>query len=360
MRYGLVRASTSDTTRLVIIDQDAKSAGSEGTGAIAFALQDTGVKVIGITVVSGDGWEKEEELHTVRLLELIGRTDVPVVGGAVWPLVNNLALTRKWESLYGKLGYAGAMTQAWPSEGGQKREPFHMPEIVPQIREGMPTTGAIHETAAAFMVRMVHQNPGRVSIISLGPATNIAIACALDPHFASSARELILLGSSGSESKQDGDPFSEQSRYAPRIGFNIRWDPEAASIALHAGWKRIVMMTGPASSEVRLTQDILDTIGRSESRAGRYMKNWNTKPGIPLWDPAVVAVFLDNTLVKRHESVAVDIDLDRGANYGAMLTWPEARRPNVGEPIVDLIEAIDNERFRNMFINYMSNSSGNP
>lgn len=62
------------------------------------------------------------------MLELVGRTEVPVVPGAVWPLVNNPEVTKRWEARYGKLVYKGAWTETWPK--GVKRGPYHAPEIV--------------------------------------------------------------------------------------------------------------------------------------------------------------------------------------------------------------------------------------
>src|SRR5487761_514307 len=63
--------------------------------------------VLGITTVSGDQWMKEETAHTLRLLEIAGRTDVPVVEGAEFPLLNSKAESERWEALYGNLGYKG-------------------------------------------------------------------------------------------------------------------------------------------------------------------------------------------------------------------------------------------------------------
>lgn len=62
-------------------------------------LQSPDVEVPGITVESGDGWQQENVAHTLRMLEIIGRTDVPVVPGSTFPLVNSVEATRRWEAL---------------------------------------------------------------------------------------------------------------------------------------------------------------------------------------------------------------------------------------------------------------------
>src|SRR6059058_4132300 len=93
-------ATTGATAkRKVIIDQDAFGPGGPNLQPILMVLQAPDVEVLGITVESGDGWQKENVAHTLRMLELIGRTDVPVVAGATYPLVNNEEATIRWEKM---------------------------------------------------------------------------------------------------------------------------------------------------------------------------------------------------------------------------------------------------------------------
>ena len=125
-------ATAAAHKRLVIIDQDAYGPAGSNMQAILMLLQSSDVEVLGITVPSGDGWRDEEVDHTLRLLEIAGRTEVPVVPGAVMPLVNSPAKTQTWESLYGKLYYKGAWTTHWPDEGVVRRAPHPTdPYLVP-------------------------------------------------------------------------------------------------------------------------------------------------------------------------------------------------------------------------------------
>lgn len=101
--------------RKVMIDQDALGPGGSNLQSILMILQSPDVEVLGITIESGDGWQKENVAHALRLLELIGRTEVPVVPGATYPLINSQARTRRWETLHGKLPYKGAWMEVWPS-----------------------------------------------------------------------------------------------------------------------------------------------------------------------------------------------------------------------------------------------------
>jgi purine nucleosidase len=121
--------------------------------SILVFLQSPEVETLGITVVSGDMWRDEEVAHTLRMLELIGRTDIPVVPGAVFPLINREELILRWEQLYGKVSYKGAWNRKPLGDG--IRSIYHGPFEVPQLVEGNPTTKPSSEDAAHFIIRMV-------------------------------------------------------------------------------------------------------------------------------------------------------------------------------------------------------------
>ena len=120
--------------RKVIIDQDA----FEGPGLqpILMLLNDPTVEVLGITTVSGDGWQPEETAVTLRMLELVGRKDVPVVAGATFPLVNSKARNKAREAMFGPLAYRGAWTEQWPADNTIHRREAHAPDVSPPMAEG--------------------------------------------------------------------------------------------------------------------------------------------------------------------------------------------------------------------------------
>src|ERR1700692_1013027 len=144
--------------RRVIIDQDAYGPAGSNLQAILMLLQARDVEVLGITVVSGDGWRDEEVDQTLRLLEIAERTDVPVIPGARLPLLTTAARTKAWESLYGKLYYKGAWTEAWPGQGGARRTPHPLdPSLVPPSPAGAPHIKAAADTAVNFLIREMHR-----------------------------------------------------------------------------------------------------------------------------------------------------------------------------------------------------------
>src|SRR5712691_11990980 len=104
------RTSRSQEQRKIIIDQDAAGPAGTDQQSMLLLIQSPQTKVLGITVVTGDQWLKAEVAHTLRMLELIGRTDIPVAPGAEYPLVRRKEETELSEQQYGTFAWLGALT----------------------------------------------------------------------------------------------------------------------------------------------------------------------------------------------------------------------------------------------------------
>jgi len=334
--------------RKVIIDQDAFGPGGPNLQPILMILQAENVEVLGITVESGDGWQKENVAHVLRMLEIVGRTDVPVAGGATFPLRNSQEETRRWEARHGKLVYKGAWTESW-GESTLNRRPIHPPDVVPPSPEGAPTLQPLAESADAFLVRKVREFPGEVTILAMGPFTNLALAARLDEQFAANAQALVIMGGSFNPHAPTLDEFAMQFVYSPRVEFNSRWDPEASLIMLHAGWKKITVVPNDATVPTKLTPELVKAATASGSPLAKYVAGY-AQPGFPMWDEVAAAVFIDPTLAKRSARLAMDTDIDHGPHYGATLSWPEGKGPGLGEPDVTVVFEVDVPRLERMFV----------
>ena len=335
--------------RKVIVDQDA----FEGPGLqpILMLLQDPSVEVLGITIVSGDGWAPEETAKTLRMLELIGRTEVPVIQGAIHPLINSKARNKAREGQYGALGYRGAWTESWPGDNTMTRAPFHDPKVVPPMAIGLPKIAARPGSAADFLIDMTRKYPGQVSIIAMGPLTNLALAQRLDDDFAGRVKELVMEGGMflAPPASAKGDEFAAQVSHAPRLSFNHFWDPEASHIVFTSPWQKLTLVTGDTSAPTRAGADLLARATASNKPVARYVAR-TAQPGFPLWDEAQAAAWLDPTIVTHRGMLAMDVDLMPGANYGALLTWPAGKGPGLDERDVNLIYAIDVAKLDAMFV----------
>jgi purine nucleosidase len=340
------RAADAGARRKVIIDQDAFGPAGSNLQAILMLLQSKDVQVLGITIPSGDGWRDEEVSHTLRLLEIAQRTEIPVYPGAVFPLVNTQSRTKRWEALYGKLFYKGAWTEEWPAEGAVRRTPYHAdPYLVPPSPAGQPTIQPAHESAASFLSRAVHEFPGQVTIVAAGPLTNIAMTARLDPQFSSLAKELVFMGGSFNPTPAD-NPFAAEYVNATRREFNMRFDPEAASAVLHEPWTKITEVPIDPTTKTFFKPEFIRDVAKGQAPFDAYLGKFGQS--YPMWDELTVAVWLDPSIVTRSKTLLVDVDTSFTAGYGDTLSWAPGEGPGLGERAVNVVFEVDVPRLERL------------
>jgi purine nucleosidase len=333
--------------RKIIIDQDAIGPGGSDQQAILSLIQSPQTEVLGITVVTGDGWLKDEVAHTLRTLELIGRSDIPVVPGAEFPLVRRQDETETWERQYGSIPWLGAWTPRF----------YHPHDQLGSMPEGMPATKPLNEDAAHFLVRTVRKYPHEVTIYEGGPMTNLALAISIDPDFTSLAKELVFMGGSL-------NPITDDPEFvnAPRHEFNLWFDPEAAHIVLLAPWKKMICTTVDISVKTHMTQELIDRIKSGSSPAAHYVGNYTKLFGAYnyLWDELAAIAWLDPSVITARETRYLDVDLARGANYGNTLSWSDRDKPAIVGPPVEVQTDLDKEKFYKEFIDLMTAPTPEP
>jgi len=185
----------------VIIDTDP---GIDDAQAIAFALAHPEINLLGLTSVFGNATIDITTNNALGLLELFGRPDVPVAQGADRPLVQERLASPDF--VHGKDGLGNT----------------NMPKLDRQ---------AIDERAAEFIVRMVNAQPGEVTLVAIGPLTNIAHAVVLDPSLPSKTKELVIMGGT----------VDEPGNVSPVAEANFLGDPHAADIVLAHDWPATIM-----------------------------------------------------------------------------------------------------------------------
>ena len=331
----------AEPRRKVILDEDCSGPGGSNLQTLLVMIQSPQVEVLGITVVSGDQWRDEEVAHALRLLEIIGRTDIPVVPGAVLPLVRRREESQLWQQRYGKVAYAGAWDDRW----------WHEPYAVPPLPEGQPTTKPADEDAAHFLLRMVHRYPHEITIYEGGPMTNLAVALSIDPEFPELVGELVFMG--GSLGPQSDNPEWLNN---PRHEFNFWFDPEAAHIVLRAGWKKMVCTPTDISIKTRLTPEMIKRMAASGTALAHYLAEfYQSGPGADImWDELAAAAWIDPSIITKRETRYLDVDLNKGAGYGNTLSWTERDRPMVAVQPVEIQVDMDREKFYRMFETLMT------
>ena len=196
----LTSAFAQATPRRVIIDTDP---GTDDAMAIILALNSPEFKVEALTVVPGNVEAKQGLENALKIVSLAGRCDVVVAGGAQHPLNQKLITAQFW---HGKNGLADV--ELPPSKC--KADPRFGPDLI---------------------IEMVHRYPHEITLIPVGPLTNIALAVSKDPSIAFLVKDIVIMGGSISGGNVNGAAEA-----------NIYNDPEAAQIVFNAGW--MVTMVG--------------------------------------------------------------------------------------------------------------------
>jgi inosine-uridine nucleoside N-ribohydrolase len=342
--------------RRVLIDQDGSGPGGSNMMSMMALLQSPDVEVLGISIVTGNGWRDDEARHTLRMLERIGRTDVPVALGAVFPLVRTEEETRIGTALVGQVGWLGAWGQkpasikTTPAGLVEPPKPAVMPGPwdTPPLPEGEPHLQPVAEDAVHFMIRQVHAHPHEVTIYAAGPLTDIALAVAIDPHFAELSSGIVIMG--GSLNPHTDDPEFSSS---PRHEFNFWFDPEAAHIVLRAHWPRLDLTTVDVSIKAMYTGDMVAAISRSPHPAARYVAEYSEERYY-LWDELAACAWLDPSIITRERVVYMDVDVSHGPSYGNTLTWTEEVRPEIAVRQVHAQLDVDLAKFTHQFVALLS------
>ena len=292
----------------VIIDTDP---GVDDALALLLAMRSHELKIEGITPVAGNVPLELTLPNALRMVEIAGRTDIPVAAGAQVPLVRRLVTAAY---AHGENGLGGAV----------------FPE---------PKTKPVAEPAAEFIRTIVRKYPGEVTLIPIGPLTNIATALRLDSDLASMVRGIVLMG--GSLSGGNITPAAE---------FNIYVDPEAARIVFQSVIP-ITMVGLDATRKTSLTEDHVrrleatqNPVSQAAAKIGRNAINHNREQGFlvgpNMHDSLAVAAFLDPSILKFKEyyvDVETTGELTAGETLGYSPTAGDLRR----KPEIEKLAAVN-------------------
>jgi purine nucleosidase/ribosylpyrimidine nucleosidase len=256
------------TGRRVALDCDA---GTDDAVAIVLAALHPGLDLVGVTSVWGNVAVEHTTDNALRVLDLVGRTDVPVLHGSAGPL------------------------RAAPDAAARAR---HLPPHLPLP----PTQRTASGDAVEWLVETLSATTAPVTLVPTGPLTNIARALAARPSIVDAVEEVVLMG--GSHARANVTPSAER---------NAWWDAEAAHAVLTAGFRRLVMITLDATSQALATADDCDRwrrLGTPVAAAVAVLVEERLRQyggPAPVHDPLTVAYLVDPAVVElRHLQVAVE------------------------------------------------------
>jgi len=310
----------------IIFDTDFGLPPQDDGLALALALNSPELQIVGITTVAGNYNVDRANADVLKMLEITHRESIPVFAGAKRPLVH---VKDAWATTH----YGG-----WWSDDPPPAPPG-----------GFATKTLEREPAVDFIVRTVMANPGQIEIVAIGPLTNIAMAIQRQPAFAAAVKRMVIMGGAIA-SLPDG-----AGNMTPNAEFNFWVDPEAARIVLRSGIQ-IELSTLNVSRKTALTKSWYDRLVAVDTPLTRLIRAQmdRTFAAAPdrrllMYDEVAVASLIDPTLVKT-ERLIVDVDTNKGIDYGVSVggrtAWPGAE----GARTVAVQHDLDWNRFITLFI----------
>jgi len=291
--------STDSLRKKIIIDTDP---GIDDAMAIFYALASGHLEVSGLTTVFGNAPVDSTTRNALRLMEIAGREDIPVAAGAARPLA---------------MPYRGAADFVHGSDGQGNTTPDGM----------VLRSKAVAERACDFIIRTVRSFPGEVTLVPLGPLTNIALALLLEPDIAADIREIVLMG---------GNAFVPGNA-TPTAEANILNDPEAADIVFGASCP-VTMCGLDVTEKILMTGVDIDRIGSMNTPQTAHLaailpfyrafyRTWLKVDGIYVHDSTTISWLLHPELF---QTVQHPIRVDTSDGIGRGKTWP-SRGTSAGE-----------------------------
>jgi len=309
------------TRQRIIIDTDP---GVDDAMAIFFALNSPEIDLIGLTTIFGNGHTDLTTINALRLLEIAGRSDIPVAQGAPQPIAS-------------AFDEPGAMVHGDDAQGN-----LHLP---------LPTSKALQQSAAEFIVEQVMQAPGEITLVPIGPLTNIALALQLEPRIAKAVRQVVIMG---------GNALCP-GNITPAAEANIFHDVEAADIVFGADWS-VTMVGLDVTEKTIMTAAQLAQFNNSSKPTTQHLsaiipfyldftRATNKLDGIFLHDPTTLAYLVaPEAFTTQAWPIRVETE-----NFSRGKTWP-ARHINkwssawLNRPPVNVCVDIDGKKISQLIL----------
>ncbi len=268
--------------RPLILDCDP---GHDDAIAILLAGLDPSIDLLGITVSAGNQTLEKTGKNALNLVQYLN-LDIPVALGVSKPLIRKQQIA---EDIHGESGLDG----------------FDFPALKIDYAQ---------QHAVDFIIDTLKKNDKKVTVVTTGPMTNLALALSMDETIVSHIEEIVFMGGS-----------IGYGNVSPAAEFNMLVDPEAAHIVIRSGVK-ITMVGLDVTRKVQVLPSVIDRMAKLNTKASRLFTalmrvfNENQKrvfglAGGPLHDPVTIAHLLDKQLLEL-KHVRLDIDLSHGPSYG--------------------------------------------
>ena len=332
--FALLQALSAAGRDTVVFDNDSGAFGDDGAALVMLLRSAAQVNVTGIIVTPGNVWAPQGAEYVDHILDLLNHPPIGVYIGAATPLVHTAAMAHESERRWGKLQYAGAFDMD-PNE------------IKPAPGAALSPRKPHHEGGVEFLIGEIERHPGEVTVLELGPMTNLALALRLRPQIETRIKRVVFMGGN---IKAPGNATSSAE-------FNFWFDPEAARIVLRSRIPQKIMFALDVCNTAPLHRAEFDQIVNAHTPITNLYREdlGNRYPGFLrrpdavgyMWDTLAAAYLLDPGFVARSESHYLDVLAAWGRFYGS--TVPLDRRVAPDATPVTVATAVDFKRVFSLY-----------
>jgi inosine-uridine nucleoside N-ribohydrolase len=309
--FLLLTGMAAAARETVIFDTDSGLFGDDGASLVMLLRSPAAVNILGITIVPGNVWPAQGAEYMLHILDLLKRPQVPLYLGAATPLVHTAAMAREYGRRWGALEFSGAFADdpaaVKPAPGA--------PLSIRKPRQ---------QHAVDFLISAIEREPGRVTVLELGPMTNLALALRMKPSIETRIKRLVFMGGN----------VKVPGNASPHAEFNFWFDPEAARIVLRSRIPQKIMFGLDICNTAPLHKAEFDQIANAgtpitdlfrEDMGNRYPGFLHRPDAVGyMWDVLAAAYLIDPGFVTKSEEHYLDVVTSWTQFYGA--TIPLDRR----------------------------------
>ena len=309
----LLLAGLAAARETVLVDTDCGLFGDDGSSLVMLLRSPEKVTVPAISVVSGNVWSAQAAEYVFHILDLL-RRNVPVYAGALTPLLHTAAMSREEQRRWGPLEFTGAFALD--------------PAAVIPAQVNKLTGREARRDAVEHLASEIERRPGEITILALGPLTNLALALRLHPKIETRIKQIVLMGGN----------VRTPGNATPAAEFNFWFDAEAARLVLRSRIPTKIVFDLDICNRVLLRKPQFDEIAAARTPVADLFREdyGNRYPAflqhpdatVPLWDVLAAAWLIDPGFVTRSEPRYLDVQTAWGRFYGATIPLDRRQAPD--------------------------------
>ena len=309
----LLLAAFACARETVLVDTDCGLFGDDGSSLVMLLRSPSKVTIPAITIVPGNVWGPQAAEYVFHILDLVKRP-MTIYTGAQSPLLHSAAMAREEQRRWGPMEFSGAFATDPKAV---------IPAAGAKLSGHEPKRGAVER-----LIAEIERRPGELTILALGPLTNIALALRLQPEIETKIKQIVLMGGN----------VRSPGNATPAAEFNFWFDAEAARLVLRSRIPKKILFDLDICNRALLRKPQFDEIAAAHTPVTELFREdyGNRYPAflqhpdaaVSLWDVLPTAWLLDPTFVTRAETRYLDVQTAWGRFYGATIPLDRRQAPD--------------------------------